>query len=187
MARFAKCEFGKNNVLYDDVVLTDVMMSDFTYVSYRSRLNGVRIGKFSCVGPEVLAGLGMHPSRDFVAIHPFFYSPKYISGLDANGSSYFKESKQITIGNDVWIGARAVILDGVDIGNGAIVGAGAVVVKSVPAYAVVGGVPAKVLRYRFSAEQIKQLEQVKWWDKDIGWLRRNASEFRNIQSFLSVN
>jgi acetyltransferase-like isoleucine patch superfamily enzyme len=186
MARFAKCEFGKYNVLYDDVVLTDVVIGDFSYVSYRSRLNRVRIGKFSCVGPEVFAGLGIHPSRDFVSIHPFFYSPDF-NGIEISFNEVFKKFEQITIGNDVWIGARAVILDGVNIGNGAIVAAGAVVVKNVPAYAVVGGVPAKILRYRFSEEQIEQLELIKWWDKDISWLKRNASAFLNIQSFLKIN
>lgn len=70
----------------------------------------------------------------------------------------------IVIGNDVWIGAQCIIMDGLTIGDGAIVAAGAVVTKSVPPYAIVGGNPAKVIRYRFSQDQISKLLQVKWWD-----------------------
>ena len=184
MARFSNCVFGKYNVLYDEVVLSDVSIGDYSYIAHRSRLSRVTIGKFSCIGPEVFAGLGKHPSRDFVSIHPFFYSPNRFDSNEMDFGPDFDEFEQINIGNDVWIGARAIILDGVSIGDGAIVAAGAVVVKNVPAYAVVGGVPAKLLRHRFSGEEIERLKLIRWWDKDAHWLSKNASKFRNIQAFL---
>jgi serine acetyltransferase len=82
-----------------------------------------------------------------------------------------------TIGNDVWIGARAVVLDGVSVGNGAIIAAGAIVSKDVPAYSIVGGVPAKEIRQRFSSETIQVLEDLKWWDAPDSLLQELAPRF----------
>lgn len=76
------------------------------------------------------------------------------------------------------------ILDGVTIGDGAIVGAGAVVVKDIPPYAVAGGVPAKIIRYRFSEEEIQKLLKIKWWNREQTWLREHAELFRDIKRFL---
>ena len=72
--------------------------------------------------------------------------------------------KPIHIGNDVWIGARSIIMDGVSIGDGAIVAAGSVVTKDVPPYAVVGGSPAKIIKYKFSQDIIDRLEEIQWWN-----------------------
>ena len=77
------------------------------------------------------------------------------------------------VGNDVWIGENVFFQGGVIIGDGAVVLAGAVVTKDVPPYAIVGGVPAKVLKYRYDEETIKFLLSIKWWDKDVNWLRDN--------------
>ncbi len=73
------------------------------------------------------------------------------------------QQKPVTIGNDVWIGANAVVMGGVTVGDGAVIAAGAVVTHDVPPYAIVGGVPAKVIRYRFSEELIERLLKVRWW------------------------
>lgn len=185
MAAFRNCKFGHFNTLYNEAVLVGVEMGDFSYASYRCRLSNVSIGKFSCIGPDVSAGLGVHPSRDFVSTHPAFYSAKKTVQATFVCENLFKDSNRIVIGNDVWIGARAIILDGVEIGNGSIIAAGAVVTKDVPAYAVVGGVPARVLRYRFSAEEISFLDHFKWWDRDVDWLSSNASRFTNIKQFIA--
>lgn len=184
MARFTNCRFGNYNKLYDHVELIDVELGDFTYVGPSSRILISEIGKFTCIGPDVMIGLGKHPSRDFVSVHPAFYSTLLQAQVTFVSQTCFEEFENIQIGNDVWIGARAIILDGVTIGNGAIVGAGSVVTKDVPAYAVVGGVPAKVIRYRFEDKAIKYLEEFKWWDRDIKWLRENATKFQNIQELM---
>ena len=88
------------------------------------------------------------------------------------------------IGNDVWIGLNATILDGVTIGDGAIVAAGAVVTKDVPPYAVVGGVPAKIIKYRFTESQIDFLLKFRWWEKDRKWIQQNYKRFQDIESFI---
>jgi acetyltransferase-like isoleucine patch superfamily enzyme len=79
----------------------------------------------------------------------------------------------IHIGSDCWIGERTIIMSGVTIGDGAVVGAGAVVTKDVPPFAIVGGVPAKIIKYRFSAEKIAFLLKEKWWDWDDEKIKQN--------------
>ena len=184
LATANNCRFGSYNTLYPQVALNNVSLGNFTYIAEGSRLTNTTIGKFSSIGPEVLAGLGRHPSRDFVSTHPIFYSPNCQAQITFSSNSVFEEFSHITIGNDVWIGARSIILDGVAIGDGAIVGAGALVTKDVPSYAVVGGIPAKILRYRFQPEQIESLKKLKWWDQDIDWLRKNAPRFQNIHDLM---
>ncbi len=95
-----------------------------------------------------------------------FYSTRKQCGATFADRDYFDEQSDISIGNDVWIGARVFLIEGIHVGDGAIVGAGAVVTKDVPAYAVVGGVPAKIIRYRFTQEQIEYLLELQWWDKE---------------------
>lgn len=187
MARFSNCAFGRYNTLYVNVQIVNVTMGDFSYIANNSKIANAEIGKFSCIGSEVLAGLGKHPSRDFVSTHPMFYSPFCQAQMTFSPNAAYDEFERIKIGNDVWIGARAIILDGVTIGDGAIVAAGAVVTKDVPDYAVVGGVPAKVLRYRFEENEIAFLKQFKWWDKDIDWLHKNYKQFHDIKKLMQID
>ena len=181
LARVADCRFGDYNTLYEGAQLTKVSLGDFSYVSANCRLSNAQIGKFSCIGPETIIGLGRHPARGFVSSHPAFYSTLKQAQVTFVREPRFEEFTPVRIGNDVWIGARAIVLDGVTISDGAIVGAGAVVTKDVPPFAVVGGVPARILRYRFPPDEIAYLAQLKWWDRDIGWLRENAGRFRSVQ------
>jgi len=93
----------------------------------------------------------------------------------------------VTIGHDVWVGARAMIMSGVTVGNGAVIGAGAVVAKDVPAYAIVVGNPAKVVRKRFSDEQISALESICWWDWPDDKIRAlEAPFYDNIDAFIEA-
>ena len=82
-------------------------------------------------------------------------------------------------------GQSVEILNGVKIGNGAVIGAGAIVVKDVPPYAVVGGVPAKVIKYRFSKNEIEKLQEIKIWDKDLKWIKENADKLNDIKNFVN--
>ena len=98
---------------------------------------------------------------DSVSTYPFGALARYW-GIANPPDDY--RAGDITIGSDVWIGARAIILSGVSIGDGAIIGAGAVVTRDVPPYAIVGGSPAKLLKYRFNPEEIAALQEIRWWD-----------------------
>ena len=83
-----------------------------------------------------------------------------------------------TIGNDVWIGINAIIKAGITIGNGAVIGAGSVVTKNVPPYAIVAGNPAKIIRYRYNEEELKEIPE-QWWDKDINSIKKKAIDIKD--------
>lgn len=103
-----------------------------------------------------------------LALHPFLYNPKF--GVVAHDAA---DRSHCTISDDVWVGHNALILPGVeDIGRGAVIAAGAVVTKDVPAYSIVGGVPARIIGMRFDAETIEKIEDSNWWKLDLQSLSR---------------
>jgi len=177
---------GKYVAILNGANLDKVSISDFSYISNGSTINNVHIGKFCSIGPRVQIGLGSHPSRIFVSTYPAFYSERNTGcPLVFRANKIFDDAVPPTfIANDVWIGANVIIPGGIKIGTGAIVAAGAVVVKDVPPYAVVGGNPAKIIRYRFSEEQIKSLLDSEWWDWPIEKLRLKADDFSDITKFV---
>lgn len=158
------------------------MIGDYTYVSHGASVNNTKIGKFCSIGCSFKSGLGMHPI-DFVSTSPVFYSNNNALGFSFVNDNFYKEYSNICIGNDVWIGADVMILDGVQIGDGAIVAAKSLVNKDVPPFAIVGGVPAKVLRYRFDEKTIKELLRLKWWNFPIEKLSLIAKEFTDVENF----
>jgi acetyltransferase-like isoleucine patch superfamily enzyme len=181
------CTFGGCNFVHGGTTLAKTHLGRYTYISGNCRLGNTTIGSFCSIAGEVMAGLGKHPSRGFVSTHPAFFSPRN-SGFPLGfvDTKLFVEGVPISIGNDVWIGYRAMILDGVQVGDGAIVAAGAVVTKDVKAYSIVGGVPAKHIRFRFPEAEVEQLLRIRWWDKDIEWIKANARCFTDVAEFLEL-
>lgn len=171
------CTFSPCNRLYRRSFLRSAALGRMTYVAESSRIGYTDIGAFSSIGPNVLlGGLGVHPV-DRLSTHPAFYSICLQAGATFAEQDLTQELPRTRIGNDVWIGASSIVLDGNDIGDGAIVAAGAVVAKPVAPYAIVGGVPARVIRYRFDEETIAALLEWRWWSLSDAQLKQIAPRF----------
>lgn len=185
MVEVKNCKFGNYNKIYKYSRLRNSQLGDFSYVARDGQVYNTKVGKFSCIGPNVSLGNGIHPSAKFVSSHPLFYSTLgQSSGLVIVENNLFDEFPFTEIGNDVWIGNNVTIQPGIKIMDGAIVGSGAVVTKDVAPYSIVGGVPAKLIKYRFTENQIEYLLKLKWWDKELEWIKKNKDKFQNIEKFI---
>ena len=160
----------KDNYLFGDYIF----IGSNTFID-----NCSKIGSFSCISMNVKIGLENHNLKT-ISTSPFFY--KKNKGWVLNNNTL--ESNIVVIDEDVLISSNAIILNGVKLGVGCVIGAGAVVDKDVPPYAIVGGVPAKIIRYRFSDEIIKLLIESKWWNLNVDVLKSMHEYFDNPQLFL---
>lgn len=182
----------KYNIGEHSYICKDTKLSKTAVIGkYCSIANGVQIGDMATHPLWLLTthlfpyakneslfgsmGKNHNPSEEYIL-------PK--NSEDAKFKSFKKEQQGVIIGNDVYIGLRATIKEGVSIGDGAVVGACSLVIKDVPPYAIVGGVPAKIIRYRFSEEIIKQLLELKWWDYPEDFL--TTLPFADIEKCIAL-
>ena len=188
-----KNRFEGYNVIGKNSEISSCKIGLGTYISNNSIIRKAIIGKFCSIGSNVQISLGLHPSDTFVSTHPAFFSTLKPAGFTFANKGIFDEhiyiddhkKYTVEIGNDVWIGNNAIIMDGLKIGDGAIIAAGAVVTKNVLPYAIIGGMPAKLIRFRFSETQIKRLLDIKWWDWDFKKIESNSVSFNNIEPFIN--
>ncbi len=160
--------------IYNDFI-SDPRQFEQNNVLYHYPINHERliIGKFCSIacGVKFLFNCANHTLKLCQPIHSLFYEDWELE--KSNVASAWDNKGDIVIGNDVWIGFEAVILAGVKIGDGAIIGTRAVVTKDVPPYSIVGGIPAKVIRKRYSPDIIEQLLSLRWWDWTKDRIKRN--------------
>lgn len=146
--------------LKDYAELIDSDLGAYSYISQNSLVNKTQVGKFCSIGHGTYIGLWEHNMA--VSTHSFYLyetSGNFVKGY----KDYDKCALTTYLGNDVWVGANSVILKGRSIGDGAIVGAGSVVTRDVPPYAIAVGNPAKIVKYRFTSEDIAFLLRLQWW------------------------
>jgi len=174
---------GTKAKIYGVYKIDDVILGNYSYISENAVMSKVRVGKFCSIGPNILAGWGIHPTNG-ISTSPMFYSNQKQNGLSFTSNTKIQERKYINIGNDVFIGMNVTILDGVTIGHGAIIGAGALVSKNIPPYAIAIGNPIKISRFRFSEQQINDLLKINWWDFDELSLKGINKYFFDIDEFI---
>jgi acetyltransferase-like isoleucine patch superfamily enzyme len=167
---------AKGCKIFQSHLLGIVKVDNYTSVwgpgtSIISHLNPITIGKFCSIARYVSVQESNHDIKKLSSYH---FTSNIFKG---NVSSDLISKGPIHIGNDVWIGAHSIVLSGVTIGNGAVIGAGSLVTADVPPYAIMGGNPARVIRYRFSQEIIQRVEQLNWWDWSLDKILANKELF----------
>lgn len=188
---------GYNNLVFlkNFVKAQNIFVGDYTYfddrnngpekfeeynVLYNYDFSKVKlvIGKFCAIAAETRFIMTGDHKLDAISTFPF---PIFGHGWEkAFNIMDLPVKGDIIVGNDVWFGYDCLITSGTKIGDGAIIASGAVVVKDVPAYSIVGGNPAKVLKTRFDDDTIKRLQNIAWWDWDIAKINRNLSLICNL-------
>ena len=173
------CKIGAGSTVIN------VMIRERSYIGYDCVVLNCDIGKYCSIADQTIIGVGdEHPINWVSSSSAFFKRSDGISkGLQIK--DYVHESKRTIIGNDVWIGRRAVIKAGVTVGDGAVIGTSCVVTKNVPPYAIVVGIPGKIIRYRFEKDIIERLEEAKWWELPVKDINKVIGYIDKPELFLS--
>lgn len=176
------------NVINDGVNVNKSVVGFGTVIGGGTNLSNSLIGRFCSIAGGIHIVTPTHP-LDMVSTYPGFFNTcnNYPFGKSKTRKDEFLHTSNgfsVEIGNDVWIGEGVTFKGGVCIGDGAVIGMNATVTKDVPPYAIVGGVPARIIKYRMNEEQIKKMLEIKWWDWSPDLIKQRREEFSDIQKFI---
>jgi len=178
----AYCEVGARTILHE------VSMGEYSYVVNDAQVAYTTIGKFCSIAAMTRINPGNHPMHRASQAHFTYRASAYFPG-ESDEAEFFewRRGHHVQIGHDVWIGHGAIILPGRSIGTGAVVAAGAIVTKDVPAYTIVAGNPARVIKPRFPEDTAKRLITLAWWDWEHEALRNAVPDFRKmpVEDFIA--
>jgi len=174
----------KKSVVFRKCKLKNVSVEKYTYFGENCSVFNAIIGSYCSIANNVIIGSAEHDLR-FVSTSPVFFRGRNLLGKNLANTAE-PAFKMVQIGNDVWIGNNVLIKQGVKIGNGAIVAMGSVVTKDVPSYSIVGGVPAKIIRFRFNSETINQMEKTQWWNLTENELKKHLIYFCEPELFAKT-
>lgn len=173
------------NVLFSNTTLINSTLGDHSYVQSDALLHQTDVGRYCSIASGAQIGLPPHDIT-WASSHPVFGlrdTPLVQLYRRDNG---WAEIPRTTLGHDVWVGHGALITAGVRIGHGAVIGAGAVVTRDVPPYAIVAGVPARLIRFRFEEDVRRRLLDAAWWDRGEDWISRHADTFVDPATLLAA-
>jgi hypothetical protein len=185
-AQVIDCEIGKRTEIYADVSMRESSFGDYSYIVKGGQVVWTTIGKFCSIAEGARINPGNHATWRASQHHFTCRAAQYGLGEDDADFFQWRRDHWVTIGHDVWIGHGVTVLAGVTIGTGAVIGAVAVVSRNVAPYEIVGGVPARHLKWRFEPHQAEALQQIAWWDWDHFGLQAALPDIRklDIDSFI---
>lgn len=186
-ASVKNCRLGRYTEINDGTRIAESSLDDYSYIMERCDIISTEIGKFVNIASEVRINPGNHP-MEWVSQHHFLYRRRQYRMRDTDLQTFFdwRKRQKVTIGHDVWIGHKAIVLPGIRIGNGVVIGAGSVVTRDVAPYAIVAGVPAKQIRLRFPQAIWQAVEATGWYHWSHETLRERLDDFYDIHRFLDM-